>query len=732
MSGSTTRKIGGALIKPDATPFRNASITIYRDKRHVDASIAGAVVDEVLRSQTGPAGEVSFALVPGRYLGRVHLSDGDRYFRFTVPESDGPFVIQDLLDALPLPPGQFLTISDIGVAARLWAESPDPIPVGYGGDGATSRSAKYWATKAQLASNAAQAARDASYANAEVFDDISAGLSGTSNGEQFIVHEEEEIIKYLNDDGSEVELFRLANSTGVERRFDLAMDVGSASPRVQGEFFPLPETFQRAIGFDRNRKPIVPYHSNGYAKGTVIHDFYSEPDQPVGGIIVGGRMVLRWDSEGFPVAKVTAIHDFYSEPDQPAGGIIVGGRMVLRWDSEGFPVLPASLSEPRSSLLLRAPDIAKGGNQLVCLHSIREAEPDSYKYQWFKDGVQIPGAIGPTLDITGETGVYRCKEIAVYPHGLSSEMSLPFEVGTSLSEDEQAERDAVAAFRAAAAATVPKSGPSSDAEEYAAIDLASGQPLFLKNEDRDIAIASTSKIATLILLERWADDLSETVEITSDYLGIGGTQAGLGEGDVVTLEALAYGMMLPSGNDAATAIADKIGGKMRVFDGNAAGSTAENVARFVAEMNALGSEIGGNFTFYNPSGGLGGALSNRADALSVAKLIAEAFRHPFARKVMSTKSKDVSVGGPNARTLNLTNTASTIMDDDGFEAAKTGTGGGGSSGILATVWSSGGGRFAVVVSNTGSGAARFPLTREIRDAVIDGYTWTTGWAQPTS
>lgn len=182
MSASTTRQIGGVLLKPDATPFANSSLTIYRDKREVVPQGDAAIVDEVLRTVTGPGGEVSMALVPGKYLGQIRLSDADRYFQFAVPDGAGPFVIADLIETSPISGAQYLTLLDLVTTARAWAEkpedeevvengysalhwaakaegaragakewaqSPDPISPASGGNGTTDRSAKFWAEQSE-------------------------------------------------------------------------------------------------------------------------------------------------------------------------------------------------------------------------------------------------------------------------------------------------------------------------------------------------------------------------------------------------------------------------------------------------------------------------------------------------------------------------------------------------------------------------------------------------------
>lgn len=145
MPSTTPRQIGGVLLRPDAVPFSNVSLAIFRDPRAAVGQGGAVIVDQVLATQTGPAGEVSMSLVPGRYLGRVRLSDADRYFQFSVPDSAGPFVIGDLLTITDVNGSVFLTLQDLVLAARAWSENPEDVPVVTGPD---EFSAKHYAAKA--------------------------------------------------------------------------------------------------------------------------------------------------------------------------------------------------------------------------------------------------------------------------------------------------------------------------------------------------------------------------------------------------------------------------------------------------------------------------------------------------------------------------------------------------------------------------------------------------------
>lgn len=96
------------------------------------------------------------------------------------------------------------------------------------------------------------------------------------------------------------------------------------------------------------------------------------------------------------------------------------------------------------------------------------------------------------------------------------------------------------------------------------INADTGTVLYAKNENEQRAVASTTKILTaLITLE--SGNLDEQFTVDSNAIKVEGTSMGLREGDIVTRRDLCYGMLLPSGNDAANAAAVNIAGSITAF-----------------------------------------------------------------------------------------------------------------------------------------------------------------------
>ncbi len=118
------------------------------------------------------------------------------------------------------------------------------------------------------------------------------------------------------------------------------------------------------------------------------------------------------------------------------------------------------------------------------------------------------------------------------------------------------------------------------------MDAASGRVVFQRNAHQRWAPASTTKIMTAIVtLENGR--LDQQVTIREDHLSEGSVM-GLLDGDVVTVDDLLWGLLLNSGNDAAMALAEAVGG---------------SVEGFVAMMNQKAAELGLKDThFVNPHG----------------------------------------------------------------------------------------------------------------------------------
>jgi D-alanyl-D-alanine carboxypeptidase len=146
--------------------------------------------------------------------------------------------------------------------------------------------------------------------------------------------------------------------------------------------------------------------------------------------------------------------------------------------------------------------------------------------------------------------------------------------------------------------------------------------------DRRLAMASTTKIMTTVVALTYGNpDQKITVGADAEAVNLSGenSSAQLKHGDVLTLRQMLYGLLLPSGDDAAVAIADGVAGSQ------------EN---FVALMNAEAALLGMTHTHYvNPHGlDEAGHYTTASDLLQLARF---ALTFPLFRQIVATAHLDV-------------------------------------------------------------------------------------------
>ncbi|MBQ0038692.1 MAG: D-alanyl-D-alanine carboxypeptidase [Clostridiales bacterium] len=179
------------------------------------------------------------------------------------------------------------------------------------------------------------------------------------------------------------------------------------------------------------------------------------------------------------------------------------------------------------------------------------------------------------------------------------------------------------------------------------LDADSGRVLYEKNADRQMLIASTTKIMTVLVALEHAN-LNAEVTIKESHM-VEGSSMDLKPGEKVSVEELLYGVMLCSGNDAALALADYCG---------------NGVEQFVKWMNEKAAELGmEDSSFANPNG-----LDDEkhySTARDMACLAAYAAKNETFVRLCSTES--VTIGG---RTM--TNHNKLLHMVDGCIGMKTG------------------------------------------------------------
>lgn len=183
----------------------------------------------------------------------------------------------------------------------------------------------------------------------------------------------------------------------------------------------------------------------------------------------------------------------------------------------------------------------------------------------------------------------------------------------------------------------------------------SGAILAQHNAFRRMYPASITKMMTALLaLENGR--LEEYVEVSPEAANQPGSSMYLSSGDVFTLEDLLYGLMLNSGNDAAWAIAEHIGGDAETF---------------FDMMNRRAQEIGAINTRYRNPHGLTDP-NHYTTAFDLALIARTCLRHPYFRNLVATKEKDVLDATEEVR-LQLANTNRLLWVYLGADGVKTGT-----------------------------------------------------------
>jgi D-alanyl-D-alanine carboxypeptidase (penicillin-binding protein 5/6) len=232
------------------------------------------------------------------------------------------------------------------------------------------------------------------------------------------------------------------------------------------------------------------------------------------------------------------------------------------------------------------------------------------------------------------------------------------------------------------------------------IDGASAEILFDKDAHKPLPPASLTKIMTAILtIERIPTETDVEVDVDSRKM-TGSSVMGLVPGDHYTVYNLLYGLMLPSGNDAALALARAVSG---------------SDAAFVAEMNGFAKSLGLRDThFVNPHG-----LSSRqqyASAYDLAILARFGMSLPTFSDIVSTPGALIAGSRPMA----LYNGNSFLRAYPGADGVKIGFTESAGFTLVASATHNGHRLYAVVLNTTQRDADAGALL----DWAFANYTWS--------
>lgn len=177
---------------------------------------------------------------------------------------------------------------------------------------------------------------------------------------------------------------------------------------------------------------------------------------------------------------------------------------------------------------------------------------------------------------------------------------------------------------------------------------------FRSHSTQRLPIASTTKLMTALLtLER--ADLDDTVTAVNYRASPLESLMGLHAGDRVTIRDLMEGLLLASGNDAATTLAVRVGGSER---------------RFVAMMNQRARELGLSDTHYANPVGLDDP-ENYSSAQDLAKLALVLLQNRFFARTVDRRSAEVDMGGRERTIINRNTLVRTVGWMDGVKTGHT-------------------------------------------------------------
>ena len=193
-----------------------------------------------------------------------------------------------------------------------------------------------------------------------------------------------------------------------------------------------------------------------------------------------------------------------------------------------------------------------------------------------------------------------------------------------------------------------------NSRRYAIYDRASGTCMYGKNENKQTAMASTTKIMTAIVVLENCKNLDEVVTISAKAAGTGGSRLGLKKDDQITVNDLLFGLLMRSGNDAAVALANY---------------TAGSVENFADMMNKKAQELGLINTHFVTPHGLDNP-NHYTTAFELAKLADYALKNSVFATIVKTKYVTIKI---NNQPKELKNTNELLLGDvEGVYGVKTG------------------------------------------------------------
>jgi D-alanyl-D-alanine carboxypeptidase len=197
--------------------------------------------------------------------------------------------------------------------------------------------------------------------------------------------------------------------------------------------------------------------------------------------------------------------------------------------------------------------------------------------------------------------------------------------------------------------------------------MTTGIVLYEKDPDKRMQIGSTVKVATALVVMKYGNTEDQVKIQKLDTVDIAVySNMQLQEGDTLTVGTLLYGLLLPSGNDGALALARHVGEQMCSCD-----DRNDAIGAFVQAMNDLAEELGlENTRFTNPSGI--DAEQTYSSARDIAILFSELMKNEKLAGIVAEPAYSFYSVGPEARNYQ-SQTTNQLLGQLGVIGGKTGT-----------------------------------------------------------
>lgn len=192
-------------------------------------------------------------------------------------------------------------------------------------------------------------------------------------------------------------------------------------------------------------------------------------------------------------------------------------------------------------------------------------------------------------------------------------------------------------------------------------NLDNGEVLYEKNADEKVPIASLTKIMTALITLENIQDLNKQIILTNnDFEGLieaNAVTAGFTKGEIVTYKDLLYGLLLPSGADAAKALARNVAGSEE---------------KFIQKMNEKAKELNLKQTNFSTVIGLDDE-NNYSTAREISIIFKEALKNKDFKTIITTKEYTSSDGKIKFKSTIQSNAKKFEIDVPYILGGKTGT-----------------------------------------------------------